>query len=78
MELCKRYKIGLIPFHFLHFGERLGVGAAGEVYKANYLGTPIAVKVRSSSFFLFLLINKKYYFIIIIIIIIIILFINYY
>ena len=73
MELCKRYKIGLIPFHFLHFGERLGVGAAGEVYKANYLGTPIAVKVRSSSFFLFLLIiNKKYYFIFII------LFINYY
>lgn len=44
-ELCKRYKIGLIPFNLLHFGERLGVGAAGEVYKANYLGTPIAVKV---------------------------------
>lgn len=43
-ELVKRHSVGWIPFDSLIVGPRLGVGAAGEVYKAMYLQTPVAVK----------------------------------
>jgi len=33
-----------IPFQELEFGERIGKGNFGEVYKGTYLGTDVAIK----------------------------------
>jgi len=33
-----------IPFQDLEFGERIGKGNFGEVYKGTYLGTDVAIK----------------------------------
>ena len=40
----KRHSVCWIPYEEIELEERLGLGAAGEVYKGNFLQTPVAVK----------------------------------
>lgn len=40
----KRHSVCWIPFEEITLEERLGLGAAGEVYQGAFLETPVAVK----------------------------------
>ena len=43
-ENLKRHAVFWIPFEELELKERLGLGAAGEVYQGSFVHTPVAIK----------------------------------